>query len=69
MSDQAGAEDPVDDKAVSVAHARRLIEVYGSTPKRERPWYFEWAQTIDRLASALEAAGVHPDTVEVIGRG
>lgn len=43
-----------EDKTVSVAHARHLIEVYGNEPERDRPWYYEWALVIDRLATALE---------------
>lgn len=39
---------------VSVEHARRLIKVYGEVRPSERPWYYQWALTIDRLATALE---------------
>ncbi len=57
------------ERVVTIEHARHLISVYDKVPARDRPWYYEWAQTIDRLATALEDTGTHPNLVSAIGAG
>lgn len=61
-----GYEEP---QIVTVAHARRHIETCRGLPAKDVSWFNEWAKTIDRLAAALEAAGVLPATVEAIAAG
>lgn len=59
----------VGNRTVTVEHARHLISVYDKVPAKDRPWYYEWAKTIDRLASALQDTGVPEHFVSVIASG